>query len=210
MVCPECGGSWSAKEIIKVNIRGFERVDIVYDVLCPRCKTMIGRMFWGKMLPNRPDESDEEQPSAATTATVRAVHHAAQEEADDGYYCPHCGNTLEGDARPCCPRREERRTHERRQGERRQSVQAWFGVERRRQDRREGDRRHGDRRAGAQQAAETMNRAEVVRAFSPLPETAADKRTEDRRKENRPVLYDRRTGRDRRRKSERAEVDRKI
>lgn len=142
MLCPGCDSFFWPSQILRKNVKSLDGVDIAYDVHCPYCRTLAGRMFWGKLLPAQTGAQDgaAEAPGASAADTRDAAAHKSRSK---------------------LRRQKERRTRERRSGDRRgedrrtQSLpfpnpEARKGerrqVDRRAQDRRQNERRLNDRR----------------------------------------------------------------
>lgn len=181
MICPGCGENLLISQLVKTNVRGFKNVDIVYDALCPVCRTEIGRMFWGEMILNQPEAAAEPHAHG---------EQAEPQDADTKYYiCPHCHGPLPGDIRLLQVKRQpqDRRIRDRRDGEDRRKRQVrFFGVDRRKGQRRKGERRTGiDRRAAAAHG-DTL-RGDALEAANTAPATAE---TAPSVKMPRPALLD--------------------
>lgn len=202
MICPACGTILSQSQLLKVNVKGMDNVDIVYDAICPVCRVEMGKMFWGNFTPNPALAEGKNQPSRTGARHRPPIRVRTASDSKENWpqknihICPHCGKDLPEDISQLPVRRHpyDRRTQERRQlPDRRKQQVLWPLEERRQSERRQGDRRQSqDRRAGKAEA------------------DTSDMRRSDRRQAQRPVLYDRRRNKPDRRKKETAPISRKI
>lgn len=196
MVCPKCRKRLREQQLIKANIKGVNNVEIVYDAVCPFCYFELGQMHWGKLISKYDSLWQDEQPR----------DYSVKKE-PISYYCPHCGETmseLEGGF-PIDRRKTERRTAARRVVEdRRENEMNWLWKEHRRLDRRARQERRqqvGRRKTDAP-VPEAVS-AEILNAET--ANAANEARREDRRKIQRPVLYDRRKPANERRRRDRSD-----
>ncbi len=206
MLCPNCARNLTPDSVIKVDVKGINDVDIVYDAICPYCYVEIGRMYWGELILNK------SMPETAWIKTYKQPGQTKPEPVETGEtmpedtitrvtrICPHCGGDLPEDLNSLPIKRtgQDRRKGERRVAERRRNDVIWMEIEHRDGDRRVADRRVASRREEDRKAAE---------AATPVQEEPrgeyTSQRVGERRKSQQSILYERRaSGGDRRRKPE--------
>lgn len=192
MFCPNCNEYVLVSQIVRRDVKALGEVDVSYDAICPFCNTFMGRMFWGKLLP----------PSSAANQPENR---------------PELQDVMEGEHRRGERRKLERRARERRRGERRQADRRgepsadYTGPERRKGERRQEERRRDERRSLERRSLERRG-SRAVAAQAPAEQVRdqirqatgdslvlervpyGDKRKGERRKNKRPMLYDRRIG----------------
>lgn len=86
MFCPNCSAFLLESDFVHVNARYAPGdVPVEYDVRCPECRVIIGKMFWGRLTL----DPDMVKPGEA----VGPVHGPK----NPAKVCPHCGMPLPED-----------------------------------------------------------------------------------------------------------------
>ena len=204
MICPHCKKSYDRNNLVRLNIKTFENVDLEYDAVCPYCKVVVGKMFWGKF--TLLEDSDHMEP--VPLDQLFQPPNASKPTVVIRYMCPHCAEILPEDLSTLPRVRGE--------GDRRQQADRRSGNDRRqrRAPWRQPEARKGERRQQADRRQPGPDRREMpAGVLSAETENAqpSDNRKTERRKNRRPVLYDRRQpGSDRREEAASDKVNWKI
>lgn len=193
IACPGCGKELKLKDYSRTHVHSVEGVHVIYDVRCPLCGTVIGRMSWGELIPSKELQAmilERQDVSLGAQGALASENAEAAEMLE--YICPHCGKTLVEDAIRVKRKERDRRIQDRRRGDRRQLRMRWMGDDRRKDERRQDERRSGHER---RDDLDIVMEAEAAGSVS-----GQERRGAERRKAKKFVLYDRRKSSDRREK----------